>query len=175
MFTDAFLDCNSTGCVNGMKVTVAVLNKEGKNSVDQVLDVLKLLGSEQPSQFGLMSPKKSLLGKNVDILRKQSSESSTVIGYVSSKSSAASDYEFLQLDEASLMFEGRIYSPIPKEAALEQLTRNLNTAKRSCKPYSKKPTATTPSYMLKMADCRWKRPSRSSTALLSEKTKTSPR
>ena len=123
MFTDAFLDCSSTGCVNWMKVTVAVLNKEGKNSVDQVLDVLKMLGSEQPSQFGLMSPKKSLLGKNVDILRKQSSESSTIIGYLSSKSSAASGYEFLQLDDASLMFQGRIYSPIPKEDAFEQVSK----------------------------------------------------
>lgn len=121
MFTDAFLDCSSTGCVNGMKVTVAVLNKEGKNSIDQVLDVLKMLGSEQPSQFGLMSPKKSLLGKNVDILRKQSSESSTIIGYLSSKSSGASGHEFLQLDDASLMFQGRIYSPFPKEDALKRV------------------------------------------------------
>jgi asparagine synthase (glutamine-hydrolysing) len=120
MFTDALLKCNSVGCVEPMKVTVAVLNKEGKNSVDLVLDVLKVLGSEQPLQFGLMSPKKSLLCKNVDILRKQSSESSTVIGYLSSKSSAASEYEFLQLNDASLMFQGGIYSPIPKEAELEQ-------------------------------------------------------
>ena len=86
-----------------MKVTVAVLDKEGKKSVDQVLDVLKMLGSGQPSQFGLISPKKSLLGKNVDILRKQSSESSTVAAILP-QNQAGKWLRILQLDDASLMF-----------------------------------------------------------------------
>ncbi len=123
MFTDAILDCYSRGCVNGMNVTVSVLSKEGKNAVDQVLDVLKVLGSEQPSYFGLALPRKGILDKNVDILRKQAPESSTVAGYVSSNHRAASGYEFLQLDDSAILFRGRIYSPIPKEAALEQVAK----------------------------------------------------
>ncbi len=107
--------------VDAMKVTVAILNREGKNAVDQMLDALKMIGSEQPSQFGIISPKNSLIGKNVDILRKQASESSTIVGYLSPKSSGRSGYEFLQLDDSALLLQGRIYSPVSKEATLEQI------------------------------------------------------
>jgi asparagine synthase (glutamine-hydrolysing) len=46
-----------------------------------------------------------------------------MVGYVSSKPKSASGYEFLQLDDAALVFEGRVYSPIPKAAVMEQVTK----------------------------------------------------
>ena len=106
-----------------MKVTVAVLDKNGDNAVNRVLDLLNSFDVGQPSHFGLISPKKSLFEKNVEIIKKQGLKSSTVAGYVTSKPKSASDYEHLQLDDAALLFEGRVYSNVPKTAVMEQVAK----------------------------------------------------
>ena len=61
--------------------------------------------------------------KNVEIIKKQGLKSSTVAGYVTSKPKSISDYEHLQLDDAALLFEGRVYSPVPKTAVTEQVAK----------------------------------------------------
>jgi asparagine synthase (glutamine-hydrolysing) len=106
-----------------MKTTVAVLDKEGDNVVDRVLDVLNTLSGRQPSHFGLVSPKKIVIEKSPGILSRQGIESSVAVGYVSTKPAVSSGYEFLQLDDAALMFEGRIYSPPTKNAVMEQVAK----------------------------------------------------
>jgi asparagine synthase (glutamine-hydrolysing) len=107
-----------------MKVTVAVLDKHGNNVVDQVLDVLDSFCGRQTAHFGLAAPQKGVLEKSPGILRRQGLDSSVAVGYVSSRSGSASGYEFLQLDEASLVFEGKVYGAVPKTAALEQLSKD---------------------------------------------------
>ncbi len=109
----------------GMKITIAVLDKNGDNSVTRVLDVLDSFDLRVPSHFGLISPKKGLFEKNVEIIKKQGLKSSTVGGYVTSKPKSTSDYEHLQLDDAALLFEGRVYSPVRKTAVIEQVTKEL--------------------------------------------------
>ncbi len=106
-----------------MKVTVAVLDKNGDSAVDRVLNVLNSFDLGAPSRFGLVSPKKSFFEKNVTIIKKQGLKSSSASGYLTSKSKSASDYEHLQLDDATLLFEGRVYSSVPKTALLEQVTK----------------------------------------------------
>ncbi len=108
--------------VYGMKVTVAVLDKQRNNVVGRVLELLQGLGDVRSSHFGLVSPTKSLLDKNLDIMSRQGLVSSTMIGYVSSKPKSAG-YEFLQLDDSALVFEGRVYAPLPKAAVLEQVAK----------------------------------------------------
>ena len=88
-----------------------------------VLDVLDSFSGRQPAHFGLVSPQKTVVEKSPGILRRQGLDSSTLVGYVSSRTASASDYEFLQLDEAALVFEGRVYASIPKTAAMEQLAK----------------------------------------------------
>jgi len=106
-----------------MKTTVAILDKEGDNVVDRVLDVLNTLGGRQPSHFGIISPKKTVIEKSPGILSRQGIDSSTAAGYVSLKPTSSSGYEFLQLDEAAILFEGRIYSSIPRNAIMEQIAK----------------------------------------------------
>jgi asparagine synthase (glutamine-hydrolysing) len=106
-----------------MKTTVAILDKERENVVDRLLDVLNTLSGRQPSHYGLVSPKKIVLEKSPGILSRQDIESSTAIGYVSSRPAVPSGYEFLQLEDAALVFEGRIYSPLPKNAVLEEVSK----------------------------------------------------
>ncbi len=106
-----------------MKVTVAVLDKNGDSTVERVLDVLNSFDLWMPSHFGLISPKKCVFEKNVEIIKKQGLKSSTVAGYVTSKPKSTSDYEHLQLDDAALLFEGRVYSPIPETAVMQQVAK----------------------------------------------------
>ena len=106
-----------------MKATVAVLDKQGNKTAEKVLAVLKEFSVEQVSHFGIVSPQKIALDKNLDLLSKQTPNSSTSVGFASSKPSAASGYEFLRLDDAALVFQGRVYSPVPKTFALQQLAK----------------------------------------------------
>jgi len=106
-----------------MKVTIAILDKNGDSAVERVLNLLNSFDVFAPPRFGLISPKKSLFEKNVEIIKKQGLKSSTVAGYVTSKPKSMSDYEHLQLDDAALLFEGRVYSPVPKTAVTEQVAK----------------------------------------------------
>jgi asparagine synthase (glutamine-hydrolysing) len=106
-----------------MKVTVAVLDKNGDSTVERVLDLLNSFDLWMPSHFGLISPKKCVFKKNVEIIKKQGLKSSTAAGYVTSKLKSTSDYEYLQLDDAALLFEGRVYSPIPETAVIQQVAK----------------------------------------------------
>ena len=106
-----------------MKVSVAVLNKHGNNTISQVLDLLHSFDNGQVSHFGVVSPTKSILEKDLSIINKQGVESSVLFGYISSRPTSVSSLDFLQLDDASLILEGRIYAPLPKKAITEQLTK----------------------------------------------------
>lgn len=106
-----------------MKVSVAVVDKNGRNAVDRVLDVLRAFSVGQPVNFGLVLPKKTLADKNIELLRKQGPPSSTIMGYVSSKPKSTGGFEFLQLDDTSLAFVGRVYSPIPKTSIMDQFAK----------------------------------------------------
>jgi len=107
-----------------MKVTVAVLDKNGDSTVERVLDVLNSFDLWMPSHFGLISPKKCVFEKNVEIIKKQGLKSSVAAGYVTSKPKSTSDYEHLQLEDAALLFEGKVYSSIPESAIMQQVAKD---------------------------------------------------
>jgi asparagine synthase (glutamine-hydrolysing) len=106
-----------------MNVTVAVLDKRGEKASEKALEVLKAFSAEQLSHFGVVAPKQSFLEKSLDLLSRQIPDSSTMVGYASSKPRAARGYEFLQLEDAALVFQGRVYSPSPKASVLQQLAK----------------------------------------------------
>jgi asparagine synthase (glutamine-hydrolysing) len=106
-----------------VKVTVAVLDKFGDNVVTRVLDLLRTFDVGQVSHFGVMTPKRSYFEKSLGILNRQGLDSSTLLGCISSRPIASSGYDFLQLDDSALTFEGRIYSPIPRTALTEQVAK----------------------------------------------------
>jgi len=107
-----------------MKVTVAVLDKNGDSTVERVLDVLNSFDLWMPSHFGLISPKKCVFEKNVEIIKKQGLKSSTAAGYVTTKPKSTSDYEHLQLEDAALLFEGRVYSSISESAITQEVAKD---------------------------------------------------
>jgi asparagine synthase (glutamine-hydrolysing) len=106
-----------------LKVTVAVLDKNGDSAVNRVLDLLNSFDLWVPARFGLVTPKKGLFEKNVEIMKKQGLQSSAALGYVTSKPKSTSDHEHLPLEDAALLFEGRAYAPIPKTAITPQQSK----------------------------------------------------
>ena len=104
-----------------MKATIALLDKHGNSVVPKMLDVLKCFDVRQASHFGLISPEKSFFEKSLGILNRQGLDSSTIVGYISSKPKSTSSYAFLHLDDAALLFEGIVYAPVLKEIAIEQV------------------------------------------------------
>src|SRR3989304_3097099 len=106
-----------------MKTTITVLDKHGDNAVATVLEALKSLHAEQPSCFGVALPAKALLKGEVDALKKQGASSPAVVGYAFSKTKPINDYEFVRLEDAALVFEGRVYSPISRTSVMEQVAK----------------------------------------------------
>jgi asparagine synthase (glutamine-hydrolysing) len=104
-----------------MKVTVAVLNKHGDSAVTTVLDVLQSFDVGQVSHFAVVSPKKSFFEKPLGIVNRQGLNSSSVLGCISTRPVSLSGYDFVQLEDAALALEGRIYKPVPKTALTEQV------------------------------------------------------
>jgi asparagine synthase (glutamine-hydrolysing) len=106
-----------------MKTTIAALDKQGDSVVATVLEALKSLHVGQPSCFGVALPSKALVEGEVDALKKQGMNSPTAAGYAFSKTKPINDYEFVRLEDAALVFEGRVYSPVPRTAVMEQVAK----------------------------------------------------
>jgi asparagine synthase (glutamine-hydrolysing) len=106
-----------------MKTTIAVLDKHGDNAVAAVLEALKSLHTGQPSCFGVALPAKALLKGEAGALKKQVASSPAVVGYAFSKTKPINDYEFVRLEDAALVFEGRVYSPVSRTAVMEQVAK----------------------------------------------------
>ncbi len=106
-----------------MKVTVGVVDKNGGSVVSRVLDVLQSFDVGQVSHFGVVSPKRAVLEKPLGIINRQGIETTSMLGYISSRPAVTSNYEFLQLTNTAAAFEGRIYQPASKTALTQKLTK----------------------------------------------------
>src|SRR3990170_1025399 len=106
-----------------MKVTIAMLDKKGYNAAPAVVAALKLLVVENGGSFGLASPSTFTIEKNFDSFRSKSLDSSIVIGDVCSITRQQVEPRFEKLENATLAFEGRTYSPIPIESIAESISR----------------------------------------------------
>jgi asparagine synthase (glutamine-hydrolysing) len=132
-----------------VKVTVAVLSKEGKSVVESALDVLRSIDVGQPLQFGLVTPKKGNFDKNPALLSKQRSESSAVAGFTTTQSRTAAGYDFLALDDATVLFEGKIYAPAPKTAFLTQTIKSAQQCEASLQALLEKADGAYAAWILK--------------------------
>jgi asparagine synthase (glutamine-hydrolysing) len=106
-----------------VKVTVGILSKENKNVVGSVLDILKSIDMGQPLHFGLMTPKQGNFNKTLALLSKQSQETSVATGFATTQSMTTSGYDFLQLEDSSVLFEGRLYASALKRASIMRANR----------------------------------------------------
>jgi asparagine synthase (glutamine-hydrolysing) len=113
----------SNVAVDEMRVTIAVLNKHGKPALANVIDALRSVQVEEPLLFSMASPTRVVDKKSVEVLCKQDVDSPALVGCAYSKQ-ARKNYDFLSLEDATLLFEGRVYSPVPKAAIDAQAAKN---------------------------------------------------
>jgi asparagine synthase (glutamine-hydrolysing) len=105
-----------------VRTTVAVLSKNGESALPSVIEVLKSGWVEQPLNFTVASPQKVVSHKSPNVLCKQGLDSATVFGCSYTKD-ARKNYDFLTLEDSTLVFEGKIYTPVTKEAITQQAAK----------------------------------------------------
>jgi asparagine synthase (glutamine-hydrolysing) len=108
-----------------LKTTIAVLNKRGDNAAPAVIGALESLRLENLAGFGVASPYDLAMEKDIESLRTRNIGSPTVIGYAFSKTPLQDKPQPTRLKNATLVFEGRIYSATLKTPVAEVIAEKL--------------------------------------------------
>jgi asparagine synthase (glutamine-hydrolysing) len=112
-----------------MKTTVSVIDKRGNDATAIVEEILRSLHKEQNSEIRLVTPSSIQTTENRRVtLRGQKTNSPIAVGYALPVSHLVSDLHYFELDNAAMMLDGTLYSPIQtslKQNVFEKM-RNLN-------------------------------------------------
>jgi len=108
-----------------MGAIIAVLNKKGENAAETALTMLKMLKPKNIEAYGIASPSTIKIGKTVDALQSQDISSYVAIGYIFSKISNMDKPQPVELENAALVFEGRIYPPNKEISDAEAIAKRL--------------------------------------------------
>jgi asparagine synthase (glutamine-hydrolysing) len=108
-----------------MKIIIAMLDKRGEDATGAVVKVLKALSSERSDGFRVATPTACRVGKDVDALQSQDLKSATGVGYTFPKTLPHGETQSLRLENAALVFTGRIYSPTQNVSAAEFVANKL--------------------------------------------------
>jgi asparagine synthase (glutamine-hydrolysing) len=108
-----------------MKTTIAVLDKKGADTTRTVARALKSLHIDHADGFGIATPLTLTMEKDADALQNQDINSPVSVGYTFSKILPQDEPQHARLEDATLVFEGRIYSPMRKTSATEIIAKKL--------------------------------------------------
>jgi asparagine synthase (glutamine-hydrolysing) len=108
-----------------MKTIIAVLDKRGEDTTRIVVRLLKSLDIEHSDGFGIATPSTFTMEKDADALQDQDINSPVSVGYTFSKILPQDEPQCARLENATLVFEGRIYSPMRKTSATEIVAKKL--------------------------------------------------
>jgi len=111
-----------------MGAVIAVVNKKGGSATETAVAMLKILEHSGVEALGIASPTAVKIEKTVKSLQKEDINSPIVIGHVLSKILMSDKPQPIKLEDATLVFEGRIYPPNTEfsdaEFAAEKLKQN---------------------------------------------------
>ena len=110
-----------------MKATIAVIDKRGGNAAPKVISVLEKMFPEGRVHFGLATPTTLTTAGNLEDLQAKKINSPIALGTASSTVSGQNEPQMLNLDDAMLAFEGRIYAPTPKGATIDFVAQKMQT------------------------------------------------
>jgi asparagine synthase (glutamine-hydrolysing) len=108
-----------------MRTTIAVFNKKNDPALSTVIDALKSTQDKQPMNYTVCSPGKSVSHKSLDVLNRQDINSSVVIG-CSFTNEVKNAYSFLQLDNATTVFEGITYTLENKDGLMQEVNKKFH-------------------------------------------------
>lgn len=108
-----------------MKTTIAMLDKTGSYAAAAAMvSVLKSLHTGQPANFGIASSTSVRTYEDVDAFQNHGLKSSVVMGYAFSKVHPNTAPQCVRLEDATVVFDGQIYSPAGTSAT-EFLAKSL--------------------------------------------------
>jgi asparagine synthase (glutamine-hydrolysing) len=113
-----------------MKTTVAVLDKRGDNATAVVIRALKSIDPQHSKGFGIASPSTVAMEKDADALQNQKIASPIMVGIAFSNSLPQDRQQCMSLEDATFVFDGRIYSPTMRASVTEVFPKKLQQAGR---------------------------------------------
>jgi asparagine synthase (glutamine-hydrolysing) len=108
-----------------MGTLIAVLNKKGQNATKVAVTMLKMTEPTRTEAFGIASPSCTRMEKTLEDLQNQKMNSHIIIGYAFSRTLASDKPQPIELKNATLVFEGRIYSLSEEDSDMEAVARKL--------------------------------------------------
>jgi asparagine synthase (glutamine-hydrolysing) len=115
-----------------MKTLIAVLDKRGEDATDAIARVLEALQTEHSEDFEVATPTTCLMEKDAETLQSQRAKSAVAIGYTFPKTIPQDKPQSAKLENAALVFTGKIYSPTQKtsiaQVTAEKLKQNRDKA-----------------------------------------------
>ncbi len=110
-----------------MSAIIAVLNKHNENATEKAVTMLKALKTKTIETFGIASPTAVKIEKTFEALQNQNMNSHIIIGQAFSKVIASDNPQPIKLENATLVFDGRIYPPTQRGAFPEKIAKKLQT------------------------------------------------
>jgi len=108
-----------------MGAIIAVINKKGKNATETAVAMLKMLRHKGTETFGVASPTTVKIEKSVEALQNKDINSPIIIGQAFSKIFMSDKPQPIRLDDAALVFEGRIYPAVAEISDAEAVAKKL--------------------------------------------------
>jgi asparagine synthase (glutamine-hydrolysing) len=114
-----------------MGAIIAIVNKRAENSTETAVAMLKTLNHKSIEAFGIASPTTVKIEKSIEAMQNQNVDSPIVVGHVFSKIFTHDKPQPIKVDDATLVFDGRIY-PTAKvsdaEIVAKKIGKNRKTA-----------------------------------------------
>ncbi len=108
-----------------MGTLVAVLNKNGENATQTAVAMLETMNCGRTEAFGIASPCTVKIVKNLEELQSLDAKSNVVIGHIFSPALSEDKPQPIQLDNATLVFEGRLFPSATHMPDAEVAARRL--------------------------------------------------
>ena len=115
-----------------MGAIIAIVNKRGENATEPAVAMLKMLKHKGIEAFGVASPTTAKIEKSIEALQNQNVNSPVVVGHAFSKIFAHDTPQPIKVDDATLVFDGRIY-PTTKVSDTEFVVKKLKNHKEAVK------------------------------------------
>ena len=107
-----------------MGAIVAVIDKKGKNASEAAVAMLRILEHKGIEAFGIASSRNIEIDKSTEALQRQNIRSSVIVGHAFSRIVKGDKPQPIKLENATLVFEGRIY-PTSKISDAELVAQKL--------------------------------------------------
>jgi len=116
-----------------MGTIIALVNKKGENATEAAVAMLKILRHRSLEAYGIASPTIVKIEKSIEALQNQNVNSPVVVGHAFSKIFSWDKPQPISLEDATLVFDGRIYPTaieiFDAEAVAKKLQQNHEEVK----------------------------------------------